>query len=243
MKSKHREVRTSCKECVFFKDKECLAGRHEIFNMQGKLVQTRDAPVVQALCNMHRTNAWQVDNPTVEVARAEIEKTFGIVIEFRGNMESLRKTCLCLSDDYYKVQNLQVAINSQNDTDVNSLVHEVNVMREKGINARLVMNTWQALEFERDFNSFNGVSSANYLLQIQDYATFSSKIFKKIDKYINDDLSRILMFEGVGWTCIPTYVANKTYRDYKSYKLMIDAIRQSSREAGMYKVITNDMVK
>lgn len=242
MKSKPKEHKTDCEGCVFLRSKSCAVGRHEKFDSKNRLLKEGGAIKIKGVCNMRRDDEWVVDEQTVEAAREEVEPTFGVVCEFAGNLPHLSNTLRQLKGADYTKSKFNAVISSVDDKIVNSLVHETNVMLQEGITTHLVMHTGQALEFERDFNSFNIVSGQQYLIHIQPENNFGPHVFREIDRILNDEVAKVLMFEGVGWTCIPTTVANLQYKDYKSYKMMIKDVRKSSRQAKMYKAIRKESV-
>lgn len=174
----------------------------------------------------------EVDRPT----------TFGVVVEYSGDMGLLRESCRSLKAADFDKTKFNVVISSMSNNDVNGLVHETNLLLADGITTTLVMHTHQAYEFERDFNSFDKVSGMRYLMQIQPESNFSPHTLKQIDALTVDKESgqiirQYVMFEGVGWTCVLTKIVQVQYNDHRSYKSMITAVRKSTREARLYKSI------
>jgi len=176
---------------------------------------------------------------------ADRTTTFGVVVEYKGDMGLLRESCRSLKASEYDKDKFNVVISSTSYDDVNGLVHETNLLLEEGITTTLVLHTQLAHEFERDFNSFDKVSGMRYLLQIQPESNFGPETFQRIaDLTVNKEKGEIIrqyvMFEGVGWTCVRTKLVQIQYNDHKSYKRMITAIRKSSREARLYKSIQRE---
>jgi hypothetical protein len=174
----------------------------------------------------------------------EVERptTFGVVVEYKGDMGLLRKSCEAFKASTFDKSKFNVVISSMSNNDVNGLVHETNLLLADGITTTLVMHTHQAYEFERDFNSFDKVSGMRYLVQIQPESGFEPDTLSQIaaltvDKETDQIIRQYVMFEGVGWTCALTKIVQIQYNDHRSYKSMIAAVRKSSREARLYKYI------
>ena len=241
----------SCEGCVFFDEQwadACDAGRRQVLSDRDEIV---DDLVISRFCNMYRDANWLEnkhdeceDNPNTEwyanCARDEVETKFIFVL----NSTFLKPVSLhCLIRDIknmdYDKDKFAILITGEIGTRVQELVHEVNVIKQHGIAAMLVLHTPDASEHSRDYDTYSKTTGFDYIITIskENTSALDVEMLESIDRSLNDDLEKVLYYidkdKGIHVTSF--FMMNSVYLDYNNYDLMIENLLEDMEDSGMYR--------
>ena len=181
----------------------------------------------------------------VEIARREVEPTFGIVIyddslEPDGIFSTLNsiKNIDYNKNKYVIVWSLCEYTRVKREMPVIDAVKLVNDMKVGGY--KMWLNLHQDLTNieTRDRECFSKVAKSSYWMKIttETETHVPVNIFKDVDASLNDKLETQVLFEDKNqtWSMVPSMVARLKYLDHKDYGLMIDDIRRNAQKENLY---------
>lgn len=235
----------------------CGCDRLYTFEDRNEAYRTVGKPYYQLtkFCNMYRTDDWRTevqkkyaeefDTPNhsfledlVDIARYEVKPLFGVAVwdVNEGSFEDLENTTLNLMNIDYPRNKIKVMISTFTTRGVNKVSDLVNRLQVDIKNSAATFHMVEDRKI-RDTDIFKKLVEASFFVLIKSGATLPSGLFNRIDESVNDDLEKVCMWEGDGYTVINKRVATSLYLQFNDYEKMVDHIRELSNKQGVYQKI------
>jgi hypothetical protein len=220
----------------------CLCGRVDIFKNRGEAqVEQGDTHyTLTKFCNMYRTEEWQEeqDEPALEAARQEVMPLFGIAVydQIDKKINDLQRTVDSILAANYQRNKIKVILSTFQERGVSAVANIINNLQLEVKHSSAV---FQLLgnDYIKDTEAFKKLAQATYFVKVKSGEEIPPDIFTEIDRSMNDDLERIVMFEGDGFSIISKKVVTDLYLEHMDYDKMVNHIRKISQEQNVYKKI------
>jgi len=239
------KVRTSCQNCIFAvfdqnTQKDCIHGRTERFAKQGRLVPATDGTtnfdVVNGFCNYHRTAEWANTKTDINAAlRRETDIVLGLVIydtfEPDSHIETAIESVKALEYDHHRIK---VVISSFVPRGVPYLMNKVEQLLREGFQCEAVMNISIFDKEAIDFDAFKKCVGCTHLGKMEHNSIIRPDMVKIVNRSLNKDLEKVMMFESDDICIMPFSVVNSEYLDHKDLHKMINHIRPLIQQHNAY---------
>ena len=265
MKSQQKEnssIAMTCQGCVFAEYEDstqygCYAGRIKKFEDQGALTllpgDNDDATVfgINRLCNLYRHQEWLdeqkdmapelfIDNDALQIARIEIEPTFGIVVYDRNvTGRNLKKTVESIKNLDYDKKRIFVVINyiphpNKKNPDVEEHVEITNDINSHGIQTELVLNRVHESRLI-DYNAFSKCRFVSHLIKMDSLSEIPKDMLQHVDMSLNVNMEKIIMFRHKSISCVAFPTVNNEYLNHNDFDKMIMSIESAAKQVNMMK--------
>jgi hypothetical protein len=220
----------------------CECGRVKVLEGRGEAYKTGAKPYYELtkFCNMYRTEEWQEkqDELALEAARQEVMPLFGIAVydQIDKKINDLQRTVDSILATNYQRNKIKVILSTFQDRGVSAVANIINNLQLEVKHSSAV---FQLLgnDYIKDTEAFKKLAQATYLVKVKSGEEIPPDIFTEIDRSMNDDLERIVMFEGDGFSIISKKVVTDLYLEHMDYDKMVNHIRKISQEQNVYKKI------
>lgn len=231
----------------------CAANRIWTFSCRNEAHRTHGNQYFQLtrFCNMYRDDEWRKETQEkyeepfsfledlVSSAEQEVMPLFGIAIQDHpdSTLEDLRATLKSIGQLDYPRKKIKVVISTFSARGLNDVMHEVNVLRDKGYLAEAIFH----VVFEpvvKDAEVFKKLTQSHYFVNAYSGAVLDKDVFKTVDTSLNKKLEKIIIFENEGWySIVRKAVVTSLYLEFNNYEKTIDHIRTISQERGVYQKV------
>ena len=252
MKSKHpdRQLQTSCKECVFavyeddffYTQTGCAANKINEHEAQGHLIEAYDDEkefyVIDCLCTYFRPPAWNQGKPDLDLIAQENLPKFCIAVytdDITG--DKWKKTADSIRAISYNKNNMVIIISQSIsfNAEKKRMATEFHArLSSYDINAEVVTLFNHNL---RDYETFKH-SDNGYLIKIDVGELVPCDMFDKIDRSLNKDLARAVVFNDGETTAISFFTFRARYPQHKNYHDFEESVTKEARSCNLYLDIT-----
>ena len=256
MKSQQKEnssTAMTCQGCVFAEYEGatqygCSADRIRKFSDQGALALLPEDDVtvfgINRFCNLYRDKKWldnqEIEDSPLQIARKEIEPTFGIVVYDRNvTGRNLKKTMESIKNLDYDKKKMFVVINhipypDKQNPDVKEYVEIVNDLNSHGIKTVSVLNRVNEPRLV-DYNAFSRCVSASHLVKMDSLSEIPKDMLRRVDLSLNEDMEKIIVFRHKSISCVSFPTVNNEYLNHNDFDKMIMSIESAAKQVNMVK--------
>lgn len=244
-----------CKDCIFAEYGQvkrpmmpdgqigCACDRLDTFldNNEAYLAAGGSYYELTKFCNMYRNEEWHSEHnygDEVAIAREEVMPLFGIAVwdTPTGTMSDLEKTTMSLTQVEYPREKMKVVLSTFNARGVHDVVHLVNRLQGDIRNSSAIFHLVDDRR-NKDTEVFKKLVEATFFVHIKSGSVLPEDLFELIDKSMNEDLERVCMWEGEGFTVIHKKVVTGLYLQFDDYDKMVDHIREIAKEQNVYQKV------
>lgn len=239
MKSQQSEIKTNCKDCIFaiyennVQVNYCKANRLEKFislnNYKNFKDDEKEWYCLTRFCNMYRNEPI-----TLELARSQVETSFGIVIYDYDNLSEIDTAINSIKELDYDKSKIKIVISSHHNKNSAALFNRVKELNETGLCAKFIM-TLAKVDIDRE--AFSNVINCAYIMKINHNDKINKNILKEINDALNLKLEKIIYFESNNIGILPMWYINNEYLNFNDYDLMLSDAKEKAIINNMYKKI------
>jgi len=234
---KQRDKITLCSSCAFYSG-YCKFNRIDKYKNLNKVYYYEEAPVINDLCNLCRTNEWADSKENaMKEARNSVMPSFGIAVLDMDN-EGLDNIVSNLMDIDYP-ENLIRIIFYTSKSNMQEKIPLLHKLQTKFKKSKICFELQQREKEEIDSEVFQYLVSSDYFVKVYPYSNIYSDMFLMIDNLINEKLTSYACYEfdhknKKSGSIIQKNIVRKIYLQYHDYDKMQEDLFTQSKHSKLF---------